>query len=224
MDENTSTDATKYEAHKGYFTGIEKAGGVPIGLGYVSSAAAVAFQTCHGLLITGGRVAFPAGVTVVDRTVHAPASERTDPEAALLADWLAADLPYFGICHGMQLLAGLTGSTMSGDLLSNPGADRSHNDPEAMHAVMTLPGTQLASITGAAPYQVNTLHNACVLQVAKPLKVSAVSEDGIIEAVEDPNRGFCIGVQWHPERLAYAGDAEAQALFNAFVAACRHSR
>lgn len=52
--------------------------------------------------------------------------------------------------------------------------------------------------------------------VADPggLRVTAHSDDGLPEAVEDPERRFVLGVQWHPE---ISGD---EALFAAFVAAC----
>ena len=45
-------------------------------------------------------------------------------------------------------------------------------------------------------------------------------KDGVIEAIEDPRRRFCLGVQWHPEYRISPGDT---ALVEAFVraAACR---
>ena len=48
--------------------------------------------------------------------------------------------------------------------------------------------------------------------------VSGRAPDGVIEAIEAPERRFCIGVQWHPE---YAISAADEALFEALIAACR---
>ena len=45
--------------------------------------------------------------------------------------------------------------------------------------------------------------------------VSASAQDGVIEAIEDPTRRFCLGVQWHPEYGISPGDT---ALIAAFVA------
>ena len=37
--------------------------------------------------------------------------------------------------------------------------------------------------------------------------MNAVASDGVVEGVEDPERRFCLGVQWHPEFLIDGGDA-----------------
>jgi putative glutamine amidotransferase len=52
--------------------------------------------------------------------------------------------------------------------------------------------------------------------------VSGLSDDGLVEAIERPDRRFAMGVQWHPERLIDE-TADADALFKAFVAAALES-
>ena len=49
------------------------------------------------------------------------------------------------------------------------------------------------------------------------MRVSARAEDGLIEAIEDEGQQFCVGVQWHPEKLA---GIHRDGLFDAFVTAC----
>ena len=46
--------------------------------------------------------------------------------------------------------------------------------------------------------------------------VSARDGEGLIEAIERPDRRFCLGVQWHPEYGISAGDT---ALIEALLAA-----
>ena len=46
------------------------------------------------------------------------------------------------------------------------------------------------------------------------LNVCAVSEDNIIEAVEDPNKRFFLGLQWHPESLK---DKKNDLIFQNFI-------
>ena len=46
--------------------------------------------------------------------------------------------------------------------------------------------------------------------------VNATAPDGVIEGIEDPRYGFCLGVQWHPEFLIDPGDRK---IFEALVAA-----
>jgi putative glutamine amidotransferase len=64
---------------------------------------------------------------------------------------------------------------------------------------------------------VNSLHHQ---GVADPgvLRVAARAEDGVIEAVEGEGARFCVGVQWHPEKME---GPHRDRLFAAFVDACR---
>src|SRR5262249_59578208 len=66
---------------------------------------------------------------------------------------------------------------------------------------------------------VNSRHHQSVGRVAPRFVVSAVSADGVIEAIERPDAQFCVGVQWHPENFWRTG--EFAGLFDAFVEAAR---
>jgi putative glutamine amidotransferase len=56
--------------------------------------------------------------------------------------------------------------------------------------------------------------------VAEGLKVEAVSEDGLVEAITDPSgQAFNLAVQWHPE-YQVTKDELYQSIFSAFASAC----
>jgi putative glutamine amidotransferase len=65
---------------------------------------------------------------------------------------------------------------------------------------------------------VNSHHHQSVKRTGESVRVSAVSGDGVIEAIEILNKKFCLGVQWHPEYLNTEEDVE---IFKAFISACR---
>jgi putative glutamine amidotransferase len=65
--------------------------------------------------------------------------------------------------------------------------------------------------------QVNSRHHQALEKLGEGLITVATAPDGIIEAVEDPQRRFCLGVQWHPENFYRTG--EFRALFEGFVKA-----
>lgn len=52
----------------------------------------------------------------------------------------------------------------------------------------------------------NSRHHQSAKAAGRGLVVAATSIDGVIEALEDPSRHFCIGVQWHPENFWRTGD------------------
>jgi putative glutamine amidotransferase len=70
---------------------------------------------------------------------------------------------------------------------------------------------------------VNSRHHQAPKTLGDGLVATATAPDGVVEAIEDPNRRFCIGVQWHPENFWRTG--EFRELFEALVEAARqHSQ
>ena len=56
----------------------------------------------------------------------------------------------------------------------------------------------LRSIFKVKSARVNTFHHQAVGKLAKNLIVSATASDGVVEAIETPNKKM-LAVQWHPE-------------------------
>lgn len=59
LDENTSGDASRYEAAKGYFRAVSAAGGLPFGVPYLPQIVGVVLDEFDGLVSVGGRFAYP---------------------------------------------------------------------------------------------------------------------------------------------------------------------
>jgi putative glutamine amidotransferase len=77
---------------------------------------------------------------------------------------------------------------------------------------------------GQSKIGVNSTHHQAVGRLAKGLRATAFSEDGLIEAME-PNpteiawSTFVLAVQFHPERL-WPKYPKFLAIFKAFIGAC----
>jgi putative glutamine amidotransferase len=78
--------------------------------------------------------------------------------------------------------------------------------------------SRLGSVLGDGATAVKSHHHQGVGRVGEGLRETAWADDGTIEALEDPDRRFAVGVLWHPE----AG--EDQKLFDALVAEARAYR
>lgn len=146
---------------------------------------------------------------------------RDELECALIQEFLDRDLPLLAICRGIQILNVQHGGTLVQHLDSTARhrvktADRGL----PAHQVEIVPGTKLAAIAGESrSWDVNSRHHQAIGKLGGGLRVSARDpEDGMIEAVERPDKRFVIGVQWHPENQSIT-DARQAKLFQALAAA-----
>ena len=67
------------------------------------------------------------------------------------------------------------------------------------HFVNIEPHTILSDILQTSHLAVNSMHHQGIKDVAPNLRVAAHATDGLIEAIEMPDRLFFMGTQWHPE-------------------------
>lgn len=176
-----------------------------------------------GLMLMGGCDVNPA------RYGESPHAETETPddardrlETALIAEALERDLPILAICRGMQILNVQHGGTLVQHLEPVEHHRQRPGDKSiSAHSIEIVPGTMLARIAGDKLRQeVNSRHHQSVARLGAGLVVSATDpRDGVIEALERPDKRFVIGVQWHPENQTAEKEAIARKLFDAFAAA-----
>jgi putative glutamine amidotransferase len=178
-------------------------------------------ETIDGLIMTGGADIHPSfyGQIVLERCGEID-EERDRFEVELIHAARGRDLPFLGICRGLQVLNVALGGTLYQDLSYRQGTDPAHMSPrerrgEPAHGVAITPGSRLADILGPRDMPVTSTHHQIIRDLAPDLVVSAAAPDGVIEAVEGPGR-FLLAVQWHPERMARR-HPEQLALFRALV-------
>ena len=101
------------------------------------------------------------------------------------------NMPYLGICAGMQIMAAYH---YPQENIKNETFVNHRN----RHNVRIYHNTLLEKIINKECISVISRHNYHIFSEGIN-KVAAVAEDGIIEAIENPNCSFNLGVQWHPE-------------------------
>ncbi|HYD58811.1 MAG TPA: gamma-glutamyl-gamma-aminobutyrate hydrolase family protein [Noviherbaspirillum sp.] len=201
-----------YCVRRNYCAAVAASGGVPVVLPYDAASADEHLALLDGLLITGGTFdvapeEYGMQAKYPDKIVMKP--DRTQFEQALLRGAFARDIPILGICGGMQLIAIEMGAKLHQHIPSDVDTAIEHKQSEpcniAAHAIRILPGTQLHRLMGTDSLRVNSLHHQAVAGGNSRLRIAAVSDDGVVESIEVPEREFCIGVQWHPEYLLNEG-------------------
>ncbi|MFW5832561.1 MAG: gamma-glutamyl-gamma-aminobutyrate hydrolase family protein [Pseudomonadota bacterium] len=203
---------------------VVRAGGLPLALPAEPGLADAYLDQLDGLYVTGGSVDVDPsyygqpgrhGATVTK-------DRRTAFDFGLIAGALAADLPLFCVGYGHQLLNVVLGGT----LIQHIPAEVANALPHEQTACRTRPShevaitadTLLARIAGRPVLLVNSDHHQAVGILAERAVIGARAPDGVVEAIEVPDRRFALGVQWAPEFGVSAAD---HALFAAFVEAAR---
>lgn len=197
-----------------YAEAVRAAGGIPVVIPPMGGTAQELIYRLQAFVFTGG-----------DDPATEPFGAPTHPEAKLIhpdRQAFAVELltllrdeyptrPVLGVCLGMQLMALVAGGSLHQHMPeSHPDSHAAHMDAD--HEVRPVAGDLIA------PDKVHSWHHQCVDSPGS-LRVTAEAPDGVIEAVDDPNRRFYVGVQWHPERTS--NRALGQAMFERLVAEAR---
>ena len=199
-----------------YISVIDRVGGTPLIIPPAGDMTKI-LDSIDGLVVSGGPDLYPDnyGEEPESMTVEFyPDQDAT--EMSLIREAMARDMPFFGVCRGMQILSVMHGGSLHQHLDTTPGHEGhgGFDGVETEHGVTAKEGSLLASLMGTS-ITVNSAHHQGVAD-AGDLTVTAIAEhDGLIEAVERQDLKFCLGVQWHPERAGH------DVLYSALVQAAR---
>ncbi len=212
-----------------YVESVRRAGGDVWVLDPAADSAGGVVASCGGLLLAGGADVAPErygqarhpSVTDVD-------AARDEYEVGLVRAAIAAGVPILAICRGLQVMNVAAGGTLVQDIPSQMPGALEHRVPDPQdaiaHVVRVTPGSRVAdlmraSLVGGYDLAVNSRHHQSVWDVADGFEITALSPDGVVEAIELPDTRYCVGVQWHPENFLRTGTFLP--LFAGFVDAAR---
>ncbi len=192
-----------------------------------SALARDALAGAAALVLTGGEDVDPA---LFGEARHPATGEphdlRDSYELALARAAFEQRIPTLAICRGLQVVNVALGGTLVQDIPSEKPGGVAH-DPagkraERVHRVEIDGSSRLSRIVGSTSIATNSSHHQSVATVADGLRVTATSEDGIVEGVEPVDSGWwMVAVQWHPEELTGTPEDWDRRLFAAFATAVR---
>jgi putative glutamine amidotransferase len=212
--------------HHDYHRTVAANGGIPIVLPYYTKELALeTLSLCDGIIISGGEDVDPLAY---NQDPH-PKLGFTIPER----DWvefeivrfaISHNIPLLAVCRGLQVLNVALGGTLIQDIPSQIKNTVQHsqvvNRSRDTHWINVVQDSQLYKIFGADRVRVNSLHHQAIDKVAEDLRVVALAEDGIVEAVEYIHpRSFILGVQWHPESMS-STNSQMNRLFEELITSC----
>lgn len=141
-------------------------------------------------------------------------------ELSFLRMAIDLDKPVLAICRGMQVLNVLAGGTLVQHIPEQ--APSKVNHWSANHEVNVEPDSLLFAAVGTERIEeVSSFHHQAVDKLGSNLRVTARTNDGLIEAIEHVDAQWVVGVQWHPEDLLES--RATNGLFRSFVNACERA-
>jgi putative glutamine amidotransferase len=208
-----------------YLRAIERAGGIPVVMPPLhSEAVEPLLDRISGICLSGGPDLDPGyygGASHPNLGPTEPDLDRFELEVAQAAD--RRGKPILAICRGAQAINVARGGSLVQHLpeLQPDGTSIAHRQKEpgevVTHGVEIEGTSRLSEIIGARETPVNSFHHQAAKQLGEGLVPVAWARDGVVEGLEDPERPFLVGVQWHAECLI--DRSEQVALFRAFVEA-----
>lgn len=225
QQEGSFSSRPHYALRTHYFQAIEKAGGIPFGIPFEDSLMDSYLELIDGILAPGGFFASPdAWYDLSDEPIATAPSERAAFEEKFIRQTINANIPFLGICAGMQGLCGALGGKLCKNVHTAYNTDINHLNgtppTELAHEIAITPNSLLHHITGKETLRVNSAHTEAVTRVPEGISITATAPDGVTEAVEMPDKKFVLGVQWHPEFFLEEGSDDLK-LFKAFIEAAR---
>ncbi len=165
---------------------------------------------CDGIVLSGGQDVHP---DLYGRPEQADSFALTDLlpsrdrfEYEVIRATLAAGKPMLGICRGLQVMNVFTGGTLVPDIptvMNNAGHGKNAGKDQ-LHDITVANHSKLFQITGKTSGRVNSAHHQAAGRTGKDLRVTAVAEGGITEAIEwaqPQGKPWLLLIQWHPERM-----------------------
>ncbi len=209
-----------------YYRSVVAAGGVPVIIPPLADKESVinTLDRIDGLLLTGGGDVNPLWVgEEPSPSLHSVNRERDKAELTTVCLAFNRQLPILGICRGIQVLAAALGGEVEQDIaegfatgrlkpacgkegilpLLKHSQDADRNEPT--HTVKIVQGSVLSTLYNKDTLAVNSFHHQAVRACGRRFTVSAVSPDGVVEAIESCEFKPVMGVQWHPEWLEDSG-------------------
>jgi putative glutamine amidotransferase len=222
-----------------YELAILAAGGIPVIAPATTDRAILAesVRRTEGVLITGGddinpelyadRYEKKLSQKILETVEQTPDNGQRDVrELILIEEIFRQRKPVLAVCRGHQLMNVAFGGRLIADIDLQVPQALNHRRPdqpmELVHEAALTVGSLLSKICKTRVLGVNSTHHQAIVQPAEPFVATALSSDGIVEAMELKSGlelPFFLSVQFHPERLVQK-HARYRAIFQQFVAAC----
>ena len=172
-----------------------------------------------GILLSGGGGLLPH----IKKMATLPTLSKQNPtryefEAELIKHAIKKEMPVLGLCRGHQMINEVLGGTIVN--LSDKSHRQETPGTQVSHKILIENDTVLFSCINNEEVKVNSFHSQAIGRVGENLKVTAYSNDKIIESIESTSSNFVMGLQFHPEFMLE--DEKMMNIYKTFINAANN--
>lgn len=206
------------EEVENYIFALENAGLQPIVSTKLPTAEGLSIDDFAALLLPGGGDIDPSFFGQENHGSRTIEKELDIAQLGLADLFIKAGKPILGICKGCQVINVSLQGTIIQDLENNVH-HQAYLDKAVKHKAVTLKDNVYYDLFGGDEIVINSSHHQAIDRLGAGLRVCQYSDDYVIEAVQHESLPI-LGVQWHPERMAYSkhidGEADGTLIFEYF--------
>lgn len=170
-----------------------------VGFCPLTSLSISGLSTCDALILPGGGDITPGFFGQANHGSRSIDTELDLLQLQALEFFILSKKPVLGICKGMQLINIFFGGTLIQDMPNH--AEHQLPEGDLLHPSLVTQDCILSHLYGRE-FTVNSNHHQAVDKLGKHLHTIQLSHDNTIEGICHDTLPV-LGVQWHPERLAF---------------------
>ncbi len=170
---------------------------------YIRPGSRVDVTLLDGLVLAGGTHVHPRHYKQEPEVSARYDELRDKTDWRLLRRAEALGLPVLGICRGAQLINIYRGGSLCQNVTPLRVNTRHRPLLLPLQTVRVVKGTRLASVLLGPNIGANRIHSQAIKRLGHHLRVAAIDNDYFVQAIENTQGQWLMGVQWHPEYLLY---------------------
>lgn len=176
---------------------IKNNGGIPIIIPLYTDCINEMLKLCDGIMIPGGDDINPRMYGEEIEGNYSSTKARDDFEPLVVDYCVKNNVPFLGICRGIQIANVTLGGTLSRDIKNH--WQQQPYDVSSHNIKIINNDDNFKDVFMNDDYKVNSMHTQCINKLSNQLEILAVSGDDIIEAVKHKEQKNFLAIQWHPD-------------------------
>lgn len=186
---------------------------------YVRPGSRVDVSLLDGLVLSGGTHVHPERYNQEPQVTARYDRKRDATDQSLLEQAERIGIPVLGICRGAQFINVFHGGSLCQNVTPLRVNTRHRPLLLPLQTVRLVRPSRLGQLMPSPVIGANRIHSQAIKQLGRNLRVTALDNDLFVQAIENTQGQWLMGVQWHPEYLLYHGGHRR--IFSQFVDAAR---